>query len=914
MVHSLGILPAAVIFFLIPIQSNARFVENTGTCFECHKDPKIVSETNSKRSLYVDKTAYEGSVHGKLNCIDCHSDADVEDFPHQPKLKPATCDKCHATESNDYSVSRHHNALIKKNPLAPTCVTCHGKHDILSRKDLSSQTYVLNINNACLRCHGDKSRPSSEDNDYTDRIHGKGTKMGLKVTAVCTNCHNSHDVLRHTDRNSPTSRGKLVSTCSVCHAKIKDLHSKVLSPVFQKSRSGSIPECGGCHALHAKRKVFPNETFNDNYCLGCHSSGNAPVAGIPDSLKISIGDIDSSAHKNLHCIECHENISKNHDPVCKKSGKVDCAICHSKEVQIYNSSIHGTLHARGDTSAPTCTYCHGTHETRSKIDPNSPISRLKVIIICGRCHKEGGKAEIRNDQTKDMWEKYAQSVHGQGVIKSGLLVAAICIDCHSTHGEREAGDTMSTVHPSKIVQTCSQCHKGIDEQLSTSVHSPLVTKTTKKLPVCSDCHPAHNIQRVDQDDFRQQTLQQCEHCHAEVTKTYFETYHGKKSRLGSGRAAKCSDCHGSHSMQAPGNPLSTLSPANIVQTCKKCHPGSNKGFTGYLTHARYSDKSTYPLLYYTFWGMSLLLFGTFGFFGIHTLLWIPRSLLERLKRRPTKAEMEGAWVRRFPSYYRVLHVFVIVSFLGLALTGMALKFSEHFWASGISRILGGVYLNGLIHRFCALITFGYFAAHLMELVLRMKREKKHWIDFIFLKDSMVPNFRDLREFVQSVKWFLGFGPLPRYGRWTYWEKFDYFAVFWGVAIIGSTGLVLWFPEFFTRFFPGWIINISSIIHGDEALLAVGFIFTIHFFNTHFRPDKFPMDIVIFTGRIPYSVFAEERPRELAELKAAQALNDFLTDAPSKRLVLASRIFGSIALVTGLILVGLIIGTVASSIL
>jgi cytochrome b subunit of formate dehydrogenase len=244
---------------------------------------------------------------------------------------------------------------------------------------------------------------------------------------------------------------------------------------------------------------------------------------------------------------------------------------------------------------------------------------------------------------------------------------------------------------------------------------------------------------------------------------------------------------------------------------------------------------------------------------------------------------------------------------------MALKFSEQAWAEGLSRILGGIYFNGLIHRFCAIITFGYFSAHIIELFVRMKREKKRWIDFLFLKDGMVPNIRDVREFIQSVKWFVGLGPRPIYGRWTYWEKFDYFAVFWGVAIIGSTGLVLWFPEFFTRFFPGWIINIATIIHGDEALLAVGFIFTIHFFNTHFRPDKFPIDLVIFTGRVPFEVFAEERPRELAQLQADNSLESFFVAPPSKRLILAARIFGTCALITGLMLVGLIIGVFASKI-
>ena len=111
------------------------------------------------------------------------------------------------------------------------------------------------------------------------------------------------------------------------------------------------------------------------------------------------------------------------------------------------------------------------------------------------------------------------------------------------------------------------------------------------------------------------------------------------------------------------------------------------------------------------------------------------------------------------------------------------------------------------------------------------------------------NKSDITDFIATVKWFLGFGPRPEYGRWTYWEKFDYMAVFWGVAVIGFSGLILWFPEYFTKVLPGWIINVAQIIHSDEALLAVVFIFTIHFFNTHLRPEAFPMDTVIFTGHV-----------------------------------------------------------------
>jgi hypothetical protein len=115
-------------------------------------------------------------------------------------------------------------------------------------------------------------------------------------------------------------------------------------------------------------------------------------------------------------------------------------------------------------------------------------------------------------------------------------------------------------------------------------------------------------------------------------------------------------------------------------------------------------------------------------------------------------------------------------------------------------------------------------------------------------NSMVPQPHDVAQIYQHFRYFFGLGPRPRFGRWAYWEKFDYWAVFWGVGVIGASGLMLWFPTLFSQFLPGWVFNIAIIVHSDEALLATGFIFTVHFFNSHLRPEKFPMDPVIFTGR------------------------------------------------------------------
>ena len=218
--------------------------------------------------------------------------------------------------------------------------------------------------------------------------------------------------------------------------------------------------------------------------------------------------------------------------------------------------------------------------------------------------------------------------------------------------------------------------------------------------------------------------------------------------------------------------------------------------------------------------------------------------------------------QRFTRLDRALHALMIVSFISLALSGMTLKFSYTGWAAFLSRALGGFESAGFIHRASATLMFGIFATHLFELNRKRKREYGgSFLRMILGPDSMLFGKRDLHEFVGTLKWFVGAGPRPRYGRWTYWEKFDYFAVFWGIFVIGSTGLMLWFPVFFTRFLPGWLINVATIIHSDEALLATGFIFTVHFFNTHLRPEKFPMDTVVFTGRMPVAEFKRDKPAD-----------------------------------------------------
>lgn len=263
-----------------------------------------------------------------------------------------------------------------------------------------------------------------------------------------------------------------------------------------------------------------------------------------------------------------------------------------------------------------------------------------------------------------------------------------------------------------------------------------------------------------------------------------------------------------------------------------------------------------------------------------------------------KGEVAERQFIRFTRLQRILHICMIVSFMSLALTGLTLKFSYTKWASVLSHLLGGFESAGYIHRSAAVVMFGVFTTHLVDVYRLKKREHGTWRALLLGPSSMLPSRRDLTEFVGTLKWFVGKGNRPAYGRWTYWEKFDYFAVFWGIAVIGSTGLTLWFPVFFTRFLPGWFLNVATIIHSDEALLATGFIFTVHFFNTHLRPEKFPMDITVFTGRMRVEELRRDKPREYEALVAGGKLEEKMEEAYPPIVIRAIRAFAWVALAVG----------------
>jgi cytochrome b subunit of formate dehydrogenase len=666
-------------------------------------------------------------------------------------------------------------------------------------------------------------------------------------------------------------------------------------------------------------------------CLECHRDEKLQTkkAGRMVPLFVNEASFAKSVHRTLDCTDCHEGFDGESSPHKKPLTTVDCGSCHEKEAKQYATSIHGMSHAMGASGAATCTSCHGAHEIVPVRQIDSPVFKLNLPQTCATCHSNKSLTDEYRITNSHAAAQYVDSIHGRALLQMGLIVAPSCNNCHGVHDIKRNVDKDSRTNHANIAKTCGQCHVGIEEIYNQSVHGQLLAKHDPRGPVCSDCHTAHQIEKPTSAHFKALSDQRCGRCHEDRLTHYRETYHGKAMALGRPNVASdvagCYDCHGHHDVFPVSDPRSRLSKEHILGTCQQCHPGVSAKFTTYQPHANPLDKVHYPLLNKVFLFMTALLVGTFGFFGVHTLFWLFRSIYlylhdsKAFREAKTQVHSDDEQFTRFTPFERFLHLMVVTSFLLLVITGMPLKFYYTDWARTIFDLLGGAEVARSLHHFGALVTFAYFALHLGELVTTLWRRRaalrnpasgrlevrRAW-SVLFGPDSMVPSLQDGRDFIAHQKWFFGKGPRPQFDRWTYWERFDYFAVFWGIFAIGVSGLIMWFPKFFTGFLPGWIINIALVVHSDEALLAAGFIFTFHFFNTHFRIEKFPMDTVIFSGRISKTEMLHERKRWYDRLVATGRLEHFRVRDDWEGRKKIAKSFGFLFFGTGLALLALIV--------
>ena len=264
-----------------------------------------------------------------------------------------------------------------------------------------------------------------------------------------------------------------------------------------------------------------------------------------------------------------------------------------------------------------------------------------------------------------------------------------------------------------------------------------------------------------------------------------------------------------------------------------------------------------------------------------------------------QSRREGRYFTRFTPGQRYLHATLFTTFLGLAATGLPIRFSESAWARAFALGVGGFGTILFFHKLCAVVLTVAFLLHVKDVLTRglVHREK----GIFWGPTSMVASWNDVKDLFAHLRWFVGLGPKPAFERYAYWEKFDYWAVFWGMVVIGFSGYAMWFAPFFAKFLPGWALNAVLVIHSEEALLAILFIFSIHFVNTHLRPDSFPMDMVIFTGAESEKEFKAKRSKEYARLASQGELETRIATKPATWLVNFTRVIGFTAILIGLVL-------------
>lgn len=577
-----------------------------------------------------------------------------------------------------------------------------------------------------------------------------------------------------------------------------------------------------------------------------------------------------------------------------------CQSCHTEETygKRFAHSVHGNN---------SCTSCHTDIKNLTR---HVSGSERPAAVNCAACHR-------------DIAAKYRRDVHA---VKQNFA----CQDCHGEiHGLRKPGKDFKTA----VTENCSRCHSPEDYVLLG--HGRALAKGNQDAATCSDCHGLHNIPAYnftlerDVATAREAYTRRCRACHADTkmakrngfsTKTvlnFDETYHGKVLDIGyPQRVAGCADCHGGHNNLSKSDPRSSLHQDNLYEACKTCHKGIHKRFVSFNPHPDPEDHKKQTALYWTNVFMIALLAGTFCFFWVHSLLWWRRVFVDTCRRkkagfiehRLAPECRDDYQVQRFSVTERIMHVLLVISFFVLVMTGFPLKYHETAWAKVLVNLWGGAYRAGIFHRVAALVLCGLFV-YMLWLSIKFlfpKGNYRGWFGRLFGPDSLFPNLKDLQDIRGMFLWFFHRGEMPRLDRWTYWEKFDFLAVFWGMTAIGGSGFMLWFPEAFSYILPGWVINLAAVVHSEEAFLAAVFIFTVHFFNNHLVPNKFPLEPNIFTGRYRIEALQEERPLEYERLVAEGRLDALKREGPGIWAQLFASVFGLGSLILGLCLVVLIL--------
>lgn len=621
------------------------------------------------------------------------------------------------------------------------------------------------------------------------------------------------------------------------------------------------------------------QKLKDEDCLACHSDSTLTqdVNGKPASLFVDQNQFRHSVHGAMfHCVDCHKDVkSLAHE---KPPDKITCAQCHADAQQAYAHSLHAKDGKPGQVAAATCEDCHGgAHEVLASDDAKSPVNHANIPVTCGRCHGQKFLMES-NGESAQPFISYQQSVHGRA-IENGSQKAAVCTDCHGAHQILAANEAGSPISKFNVPNTCGKCHADVANTFNASIHGQAIARGNAMAPVCTDCHGIHTIKSphnpnspVAEANLSRDT---CAPCHEGVrlsqefgvpgnrVTSYFDSYHGLAAEGGSVVAANCSSCHGVHDILPSSDPRSSINPAHLEATCGKCHKGVTAKFIQTKVHLQDGggpggiaglrgsmrgdiDSFSVRLVRWIYIPLILLVIG--AMFLHNAIIWRGKAVARRHMQNPMMARMSVN--------QRWQHLILLTSFIVLVITGFALKFPDTWFAHTLGM---GENLRGIIHRVAGVVLIAAGIYHV--LYLAMLREGRR-----LLRD-LAPRPKDAFDAWGTMRYYLGLSTeKPKFGRFNYAEKAEYWALVWGTALMGVTGVMMWAKVWVGDTLARWWVDVATAVHFYEAILATLAILVWHFYQVFFDPDVYPMNWAWYDGKMPVAHYQHEHELDTESLR------------------------------------------------
>jgi len=676
----------------------------------------------------------------------------------------------------------------------------------------------------CLLCHADKSLTTVRKGKTVSlHVDGKSFSQSVHGQMDCVACHEGFkpDQLPHAKKIKPVR-------CQNCHDGDQvERYNKSVHAVRGPDGKARV-QCSGCHTTHEVRSL----------------AGAAPAAR-------------------------------------KQFTQEVCATCHAAENAKLMDSDHGRALAAGILGAPSCIDCHDEHGVLAVSNDSARTNRKHVAQMCEKCHIDDPAVREKVASSSAFISSYENSVHGQA-LKNGNDSAATCTDCHGGHQMKKGSDPSSLVARRNVAETCGRCHRDVLAQYQGSIHGTAMAAGVKESATCTDCHGEHNI--LSPKDARSPVAarnvsrQVCSPCHASVRLTqkyglasdrfqsFADSYHGLAGRAGSLEVANCASCHGIHDIKPSSDPTSRINKANLAKTCGTCHPGANQNFTNGLVHViatQAKGEGEDNILYLVASGYLILIVVTIGGMLLHNLLdFIKKSKKQLMYRRGLIQRPpipHRLWLRMSLSE-RIQHGLLLLSFLTLVLTGFALRFPDAWWVVPMRNFSPWMFeLRSLLHRIAGVVLVCTSLYHIYY-VMAVPRGKR------LLRD-LLPARQDITDAVQVMKYNFGLTKeKPLFGRFSYIEKSEYWALVWGTVVMAATGVIMWFDNTFLGLFGKLWWDVARTVHYYEAWLATLAIIVWHFYFVIFNPDSYPINLAFWKGTLTEEEMEEEHPLELERLK------------------------------------------------